>query len=73
MHELKDLPADKNIPDTGNYFLGSKATLQVTGDYGDSPRIVPEEKHQALGKPERLLERSPGHYDEWRLAALGEK
>ena len=54
-------------------FYG-KATLQVTGDYGDSPRIIPEERHQELGKPAKLLERSvEGHYGEWRAAALGDK
>jgi predicted dehydrogenase len=69
----KDLAEGKEIPNTGNYFMGSKATLQVTGDYGDSPRIVPEERHKEIGKPARILERSPGHYEEWRLASLGQK
>jgi hypothetical protein len=69
----KDLAEGKEIPNTGNYFLGTKATLQVTGDYGDSPRIIPEARHQELGKPKELLERSPGHYEEWRMAALGDK
>ena len=68
-----DLEEGRDLPATGAVFIGSKATLVVGGDYGESPRIVPDAKMKEIGKPEKKLERSPGHYEEWRLAALGEK
>jgi len=58
---------------SGDLFIGSKATLYVQGDYGDSPRIIPEAKHKEIGKPPRKLERSPGHHKEFELAVRGEK
>ena len=45
----------------------------IQGDYGDSPRIIPETKLKEIGKPPKMLERSPGHYKEFYLAAKGEK
>lgn len=68
-----DLEPERRLPETGNLFIGTKATLLVAGDYGNSPRIIPESKMQEIGKPPQLLERSPGHVKEWVLAASGEK
>ncbi|MDQ1257953.1 MAG: hypothetical protein QG656_2561 [Candidatus Hydrogenedentes bacterium] len=68
-----ELRMGKNLPETGNLIIGSKATLLVVGDYGDSPRIIPEDKRKELGKPPQLLERSPGHMEEWFMACRGEK
>jgi len=68
-----DLELDRKLPKTGSLFVGSEATLLVAGDYGNSPRIVPETKRQALGKPPKMLERSPGHMQEWVMACKGEK
>ncbi len=58
---------------SGNLFIGTKATLYVRGDYGNSPRIVPEAKMKEIGKPPKKLERSPGHKKEWVMAVKGEK
>lgn len=63
----------QKIPTSGNVYVGTKESLLVTGDYGDRSRIIPEANHQKLGGPPKLLDRSPGHHEEWRLAALGEK
>lgn len=63
----------RKLPPTGNLFIGTKATLMVGGDYGESPRIVPETKMKEIGKPKQLLERSPGHQREWLMAIKGEK
>ena len=63
----------KKFAGSGNLFIGSKAVLYVRGDYGDSPRIIPEDKHKEIGKPPKLLERSPGHHREWVMAIKGEK
>ena len=68
-----ELEADRNLPETGNLFIGTKATIMIQGDYGDSPRIIPEAKMKEIGKPPRMLERSPGHYREFYMAVAGEK
>lgn len=68
-----DLEPGRRLPATGNLFIGSKASMLVSGDYGDSPRIIPESKMQEIGKPPQLLERSPGHVLEWVMACVGEK
>ncbi|HUF62188.1 MAG TPA: Gfo/Idh/MocA family oxidoreductase [Verrucomicrobiales bacterium] len=67
------LELGRNLPETGALFLGTKAAILSSGDYGDSPRLIPQEKSREIGRPPRMLERSPGHYEEWRMACLGEK
>ncbi len=57
----------------GNIFVGTKASLLVGGSYGNSPRIIPEAKMKEIGKPPKMLERSPGHVKEWVMACRGEK
>jgi hypothetical protein len=68
----EELEPGRKIPNTGNLFVGSKATLMIAGDYGNSPRIIPEEKMKAIGKPAQLLERSPGQAEEWVAACKGD-
>jgi predicted dehydrogenase len=63
----------RKLPDTGNLFIGTKASILVSGDYGESPRIFPESKMKEIGKPPKVLERSPGHQREWVMACVGEK
>ncbi len=61
----------QKIPNSGNVYVGTKESLLVTGDYGDRSRIIPEANMQKIGNPPKLIERSIGHYQEWREAALG--
>src|SRR5206468_494318 len=68
-----ELEPNRKMPETGNVFIGTKATILVQGDYGDSPRIIPETKMKEIGKPPQMLERSPGNYAEWVMAAKHEK
>jgi predicted dehydrogenase len=68
-----DMDEGDKLPDTGNLYIGTKGTLLVNGDYGDSPRIIPEARRKQLKKPPKLLERSPGNYVEWVEAAKGNK
>ncbi len=68
-----DLEYERYLPRKGNIFRGTKATMVVSGDYGNSPRIVPHARMKEIGKPPEMLERSPGHYKEWVMAARGEK
>ncbi len=63
----------QKIPTSGNVYIGTKESLLVTGDYGDRSRIIPEANMQKIGNPPKLLERSIGHYEEWRQACLGNK
>jgi hypothetical protein len=61
------------MPRTGNFIIGTKGKMLVTGDYWDSPRLIPETKQKEFGKPPQLLERSPGHHDEFIMACRGDK
>jgi len=67
------LELGRKLPDNGNLFIGTKASILVSGSYSDSPRIFPESIMKKIGKPPMLLERSPGHMEEWIMAAKGEK
>lgn len=69
----KELAEGEEMPNTGTLYIGTKATLLVAGDYGESPRIIPAERRLELGRPEMLLEPSPGHAEEWFMACRGEK
>ncbi|MGE5608703.1 MAG: Gfo/Idh/MocA family protein [Bacillota bacterium] len=71
---LKDASRDnKNLPGSGSLFIGTKGKLLVGGDYADSPSLIPESFRRQVGKPPRLLERSPGHKPEWLQACKGLK
>ncbi|MBI1374730.1 MAG: hypothetical protein GC159_18580 [Phycisphaera sp.] len=70
---------DRNMPRTGNIIVGTKGKMLVTGDYWNSARLIPEEKHQEFinslpnKKLPELVERSPGHHEEFVMACRGEK
>ncbi len=58
---------------TENIFSGD-GTL-IVGDEGllHGARLLPAARRQAVGTPPRVLERSPGHYQEWIDACKGGK
>ncbi len=64
---------NRKLPRTGNLIVGTKGKMLVQGDYWNSPRLIPEKASRAFGKPEKLLERSPGHHAEFIMACKGEK
>ncbi len=80
---LEELAEGSKLTSSGNIYVGTKAKLLVSGDYGDSSRIIPETAHRALaaklkdktgsGRPARVYEKSIGHHTEWREAAIGNK
>ena len=72
--EIKNDPArsKKELPDSASLYIGTKGKMLVEGDYGDSPRLIPEEAMKAYKQPERM-ESSPGHHKEFLMAAKGEK
>ena len=64
---------NRELPRTGNLIVGTKGMMLVQGDYWESPRIIPEAARREFGKPEQLLDRSPGHHKEFFMACRGEK
>ncbi|MFP6906581.1 MAG: Gfo/Idh/MocA family oxidoreductase [Verrucomicrobiota bacterium] len=70
--ELKG-PKQIKMPRTGNLIIGTKGKMIVMGDYWNTPRLIPEERQKEFGKPKQLLERSPGHHDEFLMACRGDK
>jgi len=73
--EILDDPAreKKELPGSGSLFIGAKGKLLVEGDYADSPRLIPESFQKQIGRPTKILPRSPGHKQEWLAACRGEK
>ncbi len=70
----EELKADgRRLPRTGNLIIGTKGKMLVEGDYWDSPYLIPETRRREFGRPERRLERSPGHHEEFLMACRGEK
>jgi len=70
----EELKADgKELPGTGNLVVGTKGKMLVEGDYWDHTKLIPEKKHNEFGDPKQLLERSPGHHEEFFMACRGEK
>jgi len=61
------------LPRTGNLIIGTKGKMLVEGDYWNSPRLIPNARRKEFGRPEKLLERSPGHHQEFLMACRGEK
>lgn len=70
----EELEADgRQLPRTGNLIIGSKGKMLVNGDYWETPLIIPEARRKEFGRPPQLLERSPGHHEEFFMACKGEK
>lgn len=66
------LELGRKLPSTGNLFIGTKASILVSGDYANSARLIPETKMKELGAAPRLLAGSPGHVLEWVMACVGD-
>lgn len=70
----EELTADgESLPKTGNLIIGTKGKMLVEGDYWNTPRLIPKSKAEAFGTAPELLERSPGHHEEFLMACRGEK
>jgi len=63
----------RKLPRTGNLVIGTKGIMQVTGDYWNTPELLPMAKMQEFGRPKQLLKPSPGHHAEFLAACRGEK
>ena len=60
----KDLDPGLRLGSNGILFVGEKGSL-LGGSHAGTPRIIPEAKRKAYGKPPQSLPRSPGHHQEW--------
>ncbi len=71
----EELKADRRkLPRTGNLIIGTKGKMLVEGDYWDSPRLISRRRGaRSSASPPQLLERSPGHHEEFIMACKGEK
>jgi predicted dehydrogenase len=68
-----DRPADKRgLPNSGSLFIGTKGKMLVTGDYADSPRLIPEKFMREAKRPEKTIPRSGDHMGEFVRAAKGQ-
>jgi len=63
----------RKLPRTGNLVIGTKGKMLVNGDYWNTPLLIPESKRRGFGRAKQLLERSPGHHQEFFMACRGEK
>ncbi|MBK1877451.1 Gfo/Idh/MocA family oxidoreductase [Pelagicoccus mobilis] len=83
-HErLEEIAKGAKLSNSGNIYVGTERTLLVSGDYGDSCRIIPDDARIELAKelkektgdhrPARVYEPSIGHHTEFREAAIGNK
>jgi predicted dehydrogenase len=66
-------PLPEEVQPGRNIFTGD-GTL-IVGEEGmlHNHRLLPESRMQQFGKPPRVLDRSPGHYQEWVDACKGGK
>jgi hypothetical protein len=69
--ELKE--DGRELPVSGNLIIGTKGKMFVDGVYWNSPQIIPRARFKEFGRPEKFLERSPGHHEEFFMACRGEK
>jgi len=60
----RDLDPGLRLGSNGILFVGEKGSL-LGGSHAGTPRIIPEAKRKAYGKPPQSLPRSPGHHQEW--------
>ena len=71
--ELASQGRKMKLPSTGNLIYGTKGKMLVEDDYWNRPRLLPLERHKEFGDPPKLLERSPGHHEEFFMACRGER
>ncbi len=62
---------NRNFGPNGTIYVGEKGYM-YTGCYGDGARIVPEEHHQQVPLPDKLIQRIKGsHHDNFLVACRG--
>jgi len=74
--KLPERPAEleegRRLGGNGILFVGTKGKL-LGPSHAGAPRLIPESFMRKVGKPKKVLERSPGHHKEWILACKAGK
>ena len=76
MNARKDKTKPVSLPGSGSLFIGTKGKLFVEGDYGNTPQLIPrafQDETKEMRDKLPVIEKSPGHRQEFILAARGEK
>ena len=63
----------RSYPRPAICVIGTKGKMLVEGDYWNTPRLIPQSKAKSFGTAPELLERSPGHHEEFFMACRGDK
>ncbi|HUV63031.1 MAG TPA: Gfo/Idh/MocA family oxidoreductase [Sedimentisphaerales bacterium] len=63
----------RKLPTNGNIVIGTKGKMMSSGAYWDAPILMPLSRHREFGRPKQLIERSPGHHQEFFMSCRGEK
>ena len=58
-----ELEAGRQMPKSGTIFVGGKGKI-MCGEYGDSPRIIPETKMREYERPAKTLKRIQGSHEQ---------
>jgi len=67
----EQLEPGRKMADNGTIFVGDKGKI-MCGCYGDSPRLIPEEKMKAYKQPPKTIPRVVGgHEQNWVAACKG--
>jgi predicted dehydrogenase len=61
---------DQDVHDYNEIFVGTKGFMGTNGR-GESVRLIPESAMQGFKKPEPVLKRSPGHFEDWIRSCKG--
>ena len=61
------------LPATGCLVYGTKGKMLLHGDYNERPKLIPDQRNREFGRPKVIHPRSPGYYQEFMMAASGEK
>ena len=75
---MPDIPEElkaegRKLPTNGNIVIGTKGKMMSSDAYWGSPQLMPLSRHKEFGRPTELIERSPGHHQEFFMACRGEK
>ena len=63
-------PDARTPSSNGSLFVGDKGML-TTGTYGEDTRLIPVSRMADYKFPDKVLTRSPGHYNDWIRACKG--
>lgn len=65
------LELDRDLPRRGGSLIVGDQGAILSGVWGASPRIIPEQKMQQYEQPPQTIPRSQGHYRDWINACKG--